>query len=360
MMDGMLDRALTQRIANAISRGARPDVPPPPLSGDLVAICTDAQLRVVTYTGLRPATALPVPEAVERSDWIAANIASMGAIIDPIAERLTAASPGGGLAAVLRGPARAAAGRGGVTEGRAVTGCNSQRVLGQFEFVAVDPTAPARLLFVAPNIAQSAQRLEADAHELLTWIAFHEVTHAVQFTAVPWLREHLAGLLGELLESLELKVDPSALLRLPAAEDVREMVAAVRRGGLVAALGGAHRRELLDRVNGVMGLIEGHAEHVMDVVGAEALPSLPQLREALDRRRSERPPLLALIERLIGLEAKMRQYEDGKRFCDSVVAAAGSDGLHRVFEAPEQLPSLAELHDPDAWMRRMDLHALAS
>ncbi|MDX6677300.1 MAG: hypothetical protein QOE31_1352 [Solirubrobacteraceae bacterium] len=357
----MLDRALTQRIANAVSRGARPDAPPPPLPGDLVAICTDAQLRVVTYTGLKPATALPVPEAVERSDWIAANVASMGAILDPIADRLTSAGAArGSLAAVLRGPARAATGMLLSAEAGAITGYLSQRVLGQFEFVVTDPSSAPRLLFVAPNISQSAVRLEADAHELLTWIAFHEVTHAVQFTAVPWLRPHLAGLLGELLESLELKVDPAVLLKLPAAEDVRAMVAAVREGGLIAALGGARRRELLDRVQGVMGLIEGHAEHVMDAVGAEALPNLPQLRAAIDRRRTERPPLLALIERLIGLEAKMRQYEDGKRFCDTVVAAAGPDGLHRVFEAPEHLPTLAELHDPDAWMRRLDLHALAT
>jgi coenzyme F420 biosynthesis associated uncharacterized protein len=357
----MLDRALTQRIANAVSRGARPDAPPPPLPGDLVAICTDAQLRVVTYTGLKPATALPVPEAVERSDWIAANVASMGAILDPIADRLTSAGAArGSLAAVLRGPARAATGMLLSAEAGAITGYLSQRVLGQFEFVVTDPSSAPRLLFVAPNISQSAVRLEADAHELLTWIAFHEVTHAVQFTAVPWLRPHLAGLLGELLESLELKVDPAVLLKLPAAEDVRAMVAAVREGGLIAALGGARRRELLDRVQGVMGLIEGHAEHVMDAVGAGALPNLAQLRAAIDRRRTERPPLLALIERLIGLEAKMRQYEDGKRFCDTVVAAAGPDGLHRVFEAPEHLPTLAELHDPDAWMRRLDLHALAT
>jgi coenzyme F420 biosynthesis associated uncharacterized protein len=357
----MLDRALTQRIANAVSRGARPDAPPPPLPGDLVAICTDAQLRVVTYTGLKPATALPVPEAVERSDWIAANVASMGAILDPIADRLTSAGAArGSLAAVLRGPARAATGMLLSAEAGAITGYLSQRVLGQFEFVVTDPSSAPRLLFVAPNISQSAVRLEADAHELLTWIAFHEVTHAVQFTAVPWLRPHLAGLLGELLESLELKVDPAVLLKLPAAEDVRAMVAAVREGGLIAALGGARRRELLDRVQGVMGLIEGHAEHVMDAVGAEALPNLAQLRAAIDRRRTERPPLLALIERLIGLEAKMRQYEDGKRFCDTVVAAAGPDGLHRAFEAPEHLPTLAELHDPDAWMRRLDLHALAT
>ena len=203
-------------------------------------------------------------------------------------------------------------------------------------------------------------RLEADAEELLTWIAFHEVTHAVQFTAVPWLRPHLAGLVEELLASLELKVDPTALLRLPAADDVRATIAAMREGGLVARDRRARaRRELLERIQSVMGVVEGHAEHVMDVVGAQALPSLAALRAALDRRRHERPPLLALLERLIGLDAKLRQYEDGKRFCDAVAAAAGPAALHSVFDGPEQLPTVAELHDPDAWMRRTGVLAAA-
>ncbi len=348
----MLDRALTQRIANAVSRanGARASAPDHlPLRGDLAAICADAQQRVVAYTGLQPAAPLPPPEAVPRSGWIAANVNSMGELLDPLGERLTGGLGAGGL---LRGPARAAAATLISAEAGAITGYLSQRVLGQYEFVLVDPQAPARLLFVSPNIAQAAARLDADGEELLTWIAFHEVTHAVQFAGVPWLRPYLAGLLGELLESLEIKVDARSLLRMPAAEDVRALVASLREGGLVAVLGGAGRRELLERIQGVMGVVEGHAEHVMDVVGAQALPSLDDLRAALDRRRRERSPLLALLERLIGLDAKLRQYEEGKRFCDAVVAAAGSAGLHRVFERPEQLPSLAELRDPASWMRR--------
>jgi len=354
----VIDRALTQRIANAIARGvptlARADEAPVPetVPGDLVAICTNAQLRVVTYTGLRPRVALPVPEAVARPAWIAANVNSMGAILDPVADKLAS----GGM---LPGAARKAAGVLLSAEAGALTGYLSQRVLGQFEFVIVDPASRARLLFVEPNIARAAVRLQADPEELLTWIAFHEVTHAVQFTAVPWLRPHLAGLLRELLDSLEMKVDARALLKLPTIEDVRETVGALKEGGLVAAIGGARQRELLDRVQAVMGVVEGHAEHVMDVVGADALPSLADLRAALDRRRNERPPLLALLERLIGLDAKMRQYEDGKRFCDAVAATAGPAGLHRVFDGPEMLPSVAELHDPEAWIRRTGAHAMA-
>lgn len=346
----MLDRALTQRIANAVAtgRGSRPATPVT-LPGDLAAICADAEERVVQYTGLRPAAPLPVPEALPRAGWIAANVTSMGAMLDPIGDRLAS----GGL---LGGATRAAAGLLLSVEAGALTGYLSQRVLGQYEFVMVDPESHSRLLFVAPNIAQAAQRLKADEEELLRWIAFHEVTHAIQFSGVPWLRPYLAGLLRELLESLDVKVDPRALLKLPSRDDVRELVDGFRENGAMALLGGG-RRELLDRVQGVMGVIEGHAEHVMDVVGAEALPSLHELRTALDRRRRERPPLLALLERLIGLDAKMRQYEDGKRFCDAVVAAGGPATLHRVFDSPAQLPSAAELHDPAAWMRRTGVPA---
>jgi coenzyme F420 biosynthesis associated uncharacterized protein len=357
----MLDRALTQRIANAVSRGttARTAARPAPvtLPGDLAAICADAERRVVAYTGLQPAAPLPAPESVPRAAWIAANINSMAAILDPLGERL--AGGGGGGLTFLRAPARAATGALLSAEAGALTGYLSQRVLGQYEFVLVDPDSRARLLFVAPNIAQAATRLNADPEELLTWIAFHEVTHAVQFAGIPWLRPYLAGLLNELLTSLEVRVDPRSLT-LPSAADLRGLVSGVRENGLVGVLGGGARRELFDRVQGVMGVVEGHAEHVMDVVGAQALPSLATLREALDLRRRERPPLLALLERLIGLEAKLRQYEDGKRFCDAVAAAAGPAALHAVFDGPQQLPSPAELKDPQSWMRRTGVGAAAA
>ncbi len=354
----MLDRALTQRIANSVARGkvsgrgADGAAPLDPLPGDLAAICADAEARVVAYTGLCPAAPLPVPEAVQRPDWIAANVSSMGAMLDPVGEKLA----GGGL---LGGATRSAAGVLLSVEAGALTGYLSQRVLGQYEFALVDPDAKARLLFVEPNIALAARRLNADPEQLLKWIAFHEVTHAVQFAGVPWLRPYLAGLLNELLASLDVKVDPRALLKLPSFDDVKGLVDGLRKDGLVGALGSGPRRDLLDRVQGVMGVVEGHAEHVMDVVGAAALPSLDELRSALDRRRQERSPLLAILERLIGLEAKLRQYEDGKRFCDTVADSAGAAGLHRVFDGPEQLPTVAELQEPDAWMRRTGAPAAA-
>jgi putative hydrolase len=101
-----------------------------------------------------------------------------------------------------------------------------------------------------------------------------------------------------------------------------------------------------------MALIEGHAEHVMDVVGADVIPSQPRLRAALARRRQECSGPMRLLERILGFELKLRQYREGKHFCDEVVARVGIEGLNRAWTAPHALPTLAELADPDAWIAR--------
>ena len=115
-------------------------------------------------------------------------------------------------------------------------------------------------------------------------------------------------------------------------------------------------RETLNQVQAVMAVIEGHAEHVMDAVAPDLLPSLPKLRAALDRRRKSQSGLSRLVAKLLGLELKLRQYEQGKFFCDAIVRAAGTEALTRVFSGPEALPTLAELTDPTRWLRRVGFH----
>ena len=186
----------------------------------------------------------------------------------------------------------------------------------------------------------------------MTWVALHEVTHAVQFTSVPWLREHLAGLLRQLLDTIDVKIDWEGAAKLPSRADIEELVARVRQDGLVMLMAGPERRALIDQLQAVMAVIEGHAEHVMDAVGRDALSDLDELRSALNRRRADRSGMWRVLEKLLGLEMKLRQYEVGKRFCDVVVEKTDVETLHRVFESPESLPTWAELQDPDAWLAR--------
>jgi coenzyme F420 biosynthesis associated uncharacterized protein len=227
-------------------------------------------------------------------------------------------------------------------------------VLGQYELVLLDPDSRTRLLFLAPNLREAAGRLNVDLEQLVAWVGFHEVTHAVQFTAVPWLRAHLAGLLSQLLESVDIEFDPrAAFSRLPTRDDLQRVMAAVREGGLVSLVAGPERMAMIDRLQAAMAVVEGHAEHVMDAVGRDALRDLDALRRAMDRRRSDRSAPWRVIERLLGLELKLRQYQVGKRFCDAVVEREGVEALHRVFESPESLPTWAELEHPDRWMARV-------
>jgi coenzyme F420 biosynthesis associated uncharacterized protein len=171
---------------------------------------------------------------------------------------------------------------------------------------------------------------------------------------VPWLREHLAGLLRELLASVDVEIDTrKAFSRMPTREDLDKVVAAVREGGIVTLVAGPERMAIIDRLQATMAVIEGHAEHVMDEVGRDALPELDRLRGALDRRRDNRTGMWKLLERLLGLELKLRQYQVGKRFCDHVAAREGVAGLHRVFDDPASLPTWAELEAPETWITRV-------
>jgi len=342
----MIDWTLAGRVARF---AAGTPAGGPALPGDLDALAAGAEQRVVAYTGLVPGAPLPAPEAVDRQLWAEINLAGMRKMLDPVIERLESRRSG-----VLGGPLRAAAGTLLALEVGGLTGLLSQRVLGQYELVLLDPDSRTRLLFLAPNLREAAGRLNVDLEQLVAWVGFHEVTHAVQFTSVPWLRDHLAGLLRELLASVDLEFDPrAAMRRLPTRDDLERVVAAVREGGLVQLVAGPERMAIIDRLQAAMAVVEGHAEHVMDAVGREALPDLDALRRGPGRRRAERSGPWKLLERLLGLELKLRQYQVGKRFCDTVAEREGVEALHRVFDGPESLPTWAELEDPDSWIARV-------
>jgi coenzyme F420 biosynthesis associated uncharacterized protein len=217
---------------------------------------------------------------------------------------------------------------------------------------------PPRLLVVLPNLGAAVRSFGAEEDEFMTWVALHEVTHAIQFSGVPWLHGHLSGLVKQLLQSAELRIDRERKFRLPSKQELQRMGRAVRSGDLIGLVASDSERETLDRVQATMAVIEGHAEHVMDAVAPELLPSLPKLREGIDRRRKSQSGVSRLLAKLLGLELKMRQYEQGKFFMDAIARQGGPQALTRVFSGPEALPTLAELQNPSAWLTRVRLKEL--
>ena len=94
----------------------------------------------------------------------------------------------------------------------------AQRVLGQYELAARSTRERARAAAVRrrPTSTAAARGLEVDRGELLTWVALHEVTHAVQFSSrAVAARPPRAGCCASCSPRWTSSVDPRALLRLP-------------------------------------------------------------------------------------------------------------------------------------------------
>lgn len=349
----MVDWSLARQIARFAAGTSQPS----DLGPQLAEFSADAERHVGDYTGLELSGPPPPAEAVSRADWADANLDTLSEMLDPVAERLDGRL---GTAGPLAGALRAVTGATLAAEAGLVVGYVSQRVLGQFEVSLLQPKAPARLLYVAPNLERAAADLDVDRESFLRWIALHEVTHVFQFSGVPWLREHLGGLLSCYLETVDVRIERGAAGGLPSLPDIGSLVERFREGGLAALVQTREQRGLMAHVQAAMAVVEGYSEHVMDAVGAEVLDAYDGLRDAMEQRRRSRSTPERLLWRLLGLDLKMRQYELGHRFCDGVVEQGGVELLNRVWDSPEALPTLRELDRPTAWAERIAREPAAS
>ncbi|MCO5326271.1 MAG: zinc-dependent metalloprotease [Solirubrobacterales bacterium] len=312
---------------------------------------------VVDYTRLTPAGPVPEAEWVSRREWARINLASMREMVAAVEGRV-----GGSLAPGRAGQALdAVGGRAFAVQIGGLLGLASRRVLGQYEMSLLGDERRPRLIFVGPNIDSAASDLGGAPGDVLEWVALHEVTHAVHFTSVPWLGDHLGELARTLLEDTPLSLEGSELLggARQALSDPRSWINEIRGADPVSLLAPPQARETIASVQATMALVEGYAEHVMDAAATELGPRVRTLRAGMERRRENRGPLARTLAWLLGLEMKLRQYRDGKQFADEVVAAEGIGGLNLAWDGPDALPTLAEIAAADEWMRRVGAPAAA-
>jgi coenzyme F420 biosynthesis associated uncharacterized protein len=307
-----------------------------------------AVAHVESLTGLHPAPGGPLPEVavVDRPGWVDANTSGMAALLDPLVDALQAKQEHrpGPLATAIG--SRATGAQAGL-----VLSYLASRVLGQYEVFG----SGGRLLLVAPNIVATERKLGVDPTDFRLWVCLHEVTHQLQFTAVPWLQGHLESQIAEFVEATDLSPD---VLRDRLQDLLRSLGDAVRGAdgdseGLLALIRDPRQRAVLDRVTAVMSLVEGHAEYVMDGVGPDVVPTVRTLRKRFAQRRKGRGPLDRVVRRLLGLEQKMKQYAEGRQFVAGVVDLAGMEGFNAVWAAPENLPRIEELTAPARWVERV-------
>lgn len=329
--------------------------PPGPRTGRaqierLVAELRDASEQAVEpvaqTSGLRAPAEAPAPLVVDRGGWIEANTVSLQGMLGPVLDHVVAQRR-----KVSEKPSETAQRFGGRMTGTEVAGMlawMSTKVLGQFDLA---PGRTPRLLLVAPNILAAEQDLGVDPTDFRLWVCLHEETHRVQFTAVPWLRQHILDAAQEL--GTQLVPEPDQLgQRL---QEIGAALPGVLRGetDITQVLATPEQRERLAEVTAVMSLLEGHADVIMDDVGPSVIPSVATIRARFQERRRGSGSVDRILRRLLGLDAKMAQYRDGAAFVRSVTDQVGRDGFNRVWESADTLPRAAEIADPSAWVRRV-------
>jgi coenzyme F420 biosynthesis associated uncharacterized protein len=341
---------------------ARQLVPPgPSVSGEEAAevVRELRELAAEAETHVRAATELAATEStrpanvVDRAGWIEANVAGFQVVIDPLVDELLARRPGLSTSGLLGSVGARLTG----LQLGAVLAYLATRVLGQYElFLPPEPAgndAGGRLTLVAPNIVATERALGVAPRDFRLWVCLHEATHRTQFTAVPWLREHVRGEIAAYLLASDL--DPAALLRRlrAAIGAVADAVRGRNELSLLEIVQTPEQRTVLDRLTGVMSLLEGHGEYVMDGVGPDVVPTVAEIRRRFDSRRHEARGAERVLRRLFGIDLKLRQYEQGARFVRAVVDTVGIAAFNRVWTSPETLPTRAEIADPPAWVARV-------
>lgn len=296
-------------------------------------------------TGLVAPSDAPPAAVIDRKVWIESNIDAFRFVLHPVLERVRKSDPS---PAVTEVGSRVTALQMG-----AVLAWLSGKVLGQYEALVPAGQSP-RLMLLAPNIVEVANTIGADERDFQLWVCLHEETHRVQFTAVPWLSDYFSAETRTLVAA----VDVPASELLSKSGQLLGALAQVLRGkdgaqALLLSVLSPTQREVFDRISALMTLLEGHADVVMDEVGPEVVPSVASIRASFNERRKRPGTTDSIIRKVLGMDAKMRQYSEGAAFVRAAIDQVGMNGFNEVWAKPTNLPTLAEIAEPATWVKRV-------
>src|SRR3989442_14940306 len=276
--------------------------------------------------GMPEATELVKFEALDREGWLDLNLDITRQVVDPVIEK-----------GRVPNSLMVEFGRAGLDQYMAfMLAFLGRRVLGQYDpqLLGVEPIDGAGLYLVETNVEEWGRKADLPGQDLRRWLILHEMTHAWQFAAHPWLRDHMEQSMRVLLETVTQKASP-----------------AVRIAAFAGVLPAQWRG--MREMQGAMSLIEGYSNLVMNELGAKLLPGFDQLEEAYRRRSANKGMLDQLVWKFTGLDLKLQQYKRGEAFARAVYDAHGMEALNQAWRGPDQMPKVDELAHPQSLYRRV-------
>lgn len=300
---------------------------------------------------------LPVPldriQAFTRTEWIDANIENFGQLFEHIEAIYRRVQPAGSLGTVLMGDVSQTvlSSQLGI-----LLGYLARRVLGQYDLslLGKEPVTTGRLYFVEPNINGVVTELGLDPDDFRLWIALHETTHAYEFEAYPWVRDYFNSLLEEYFSYIsdDLVKYGNGIGGVSSLIDRARSNLSNGDSWIESVMSG-EQRELFNKIQALMSIIEGYSNYIMNAVGERLLPSYNTIKQRIEQRATRRSSAEKLFIRITGLALKMEQYRLGETFINAVVEKRGVEVANLVWEGPEKLPTLEELRSPDRWIARV-------
>ena len=347
------ERASAVAIQTAGQGSAIQELEKARLQAEYEQLVRSIEQPISDYTG----TALPLGnitvQAMDRVDWIRANVTNFQALFAPIDEVYAETARDSAYSLpVLSDLSRLMLS----TQVGLLIGYLARKVLGQYDISLLgrEPLTPGKLYFVEPNIRALGQTLEVPLDELRLWIALHEATHAHEFEVNPWVRSFLNSHLENYIRSLldDLRTSGSSGLLGPFGTRLLDNVRDGR--SLLESLMTPDQRRVLSELQALMSLAEGYCNHVMNHIGRVLMPHFDEIHRRVEQRQRQRGRAEELFLRLTGLKMKMEQYRLGEQFATRVAQERGMPFLNRAWSAREHLPTEEEIREPERWIARQD------
>ncbi len=305
---------------------------------------------IAEYLGVQLPQPINRVYVVDRREWLEANFTSFEVLFAPVEELYTRVGARQSALAASLGQIN------GVLIGSqmgVLLGFLARRVLGQYDLslLSPDPQVRGSLYFVEPNIARVQTQLGLSDEDFRLWIALHECTHVFEFEAYPWVRPYFNTLLRQFLDQLSTQLEtlgvglPQLLGRLIGGrESGRHWIERMLT---------PEQQHIFDQLQALMSLVEGYSNHIMNAIGGRLLPSFEQIEQRIQQRQQNRPLIEELFNRITGMDLKLAQYQQGEAFVNAVAQARGVAFVNRVWDRHENLPTMAEIREPQRWIARM-------
>ena len=218
------------------------------------------------------------------------------------------------------------------------------------------PISPANTVALLPQTIQKvARELNIPGQEVLVYIAAREAARQRLFKHVPWLVERIVSSVEEY--AIGLVIDTSHLeevtreLNLESGDPQAIQDAMSKLQGMdLSPRITSKNTAAASRLETLLALVEGWAEHVVTEALGERIPSTSKLTQAWAHRRSTGGSAENAFSKVVGIELNAPKVSEAAELWRRATVAVGAEKRDKAWDHPDFLPTAEHLDNPAAFI----------